>query len=92
MLQPEEGCRALVRAAVADSLGLIVYDESSADADLTVLIASVEQLTAEDRRPRACAVRVATRAARPARLADQPRDVSRARISGPPTGSTPADS
>jgi|SRR5215472_1075069 transcriptional regulator with XRE-family HTH domain len=41
---------ALVRAAVAESLGLTVYDESSADADLTVLIASVEQLTGEERR------------------------------------------
>ena len=41
---------ALVRAAVADSLGLTVYDESTADADLTVLIASVEQLTTEERR------------------------------------------
>jgi len=41
---------ALVRAAVAESLGLTVYDESSADADLTVLIASVEQLTNEERR------------------------------------------
>jgi transcriptional regulator with XRE-family HTH domain len=41
---------ALVRAAVADSLGLTVYDESTLDADLTVLIASVEQLTTEERR------------------------------------------
>lgn len=41
---------ALVRAAVAESLGLTVYDESAADADLTVLIASVEQLTGEERR------------------------------------------
>ena len=41
---------ALVRAAVADSLGLTVYGESTADADLTVLIASVEQLTIEERR------------------------------------------
>jgi transcriptional regulator with XRE-family HTH domain len=41
---------ALVRAAVADSLGLTVYDESAADPDLTVLIASVEQLTIEERR------------------------------------------
>lgn len=39
-----------VRAAVADSLGLTVYAESPTDADLTVLIASVEQLTAEERR------------------------------------------
>jgi hypothetical protein len=41
---------ALVRGAVAESLGLTVYDESSADADVTVLIASVEQLTTEERR------------------------------------------
>jgi hypothetical protein len=41
---------ALVRTVVADSLGLTVYDESAADADLTVLIASVEQLTIEERR------------------------------------------
>jgi transcriptional regulator with XRE-family HTH domain len=69
---------ALVRAAVAESLGLTVYDESSADADLTVLIASVEQLTTEERRHVSALIASLLEQRDPRDLPPDPDDVSRA--------------